>query len=66
MEDLALDSPRAIRFGNEFVKRRYLIVPFYERRYRSETFDGLAIQPPHGRRQARQPCLAGFGNTLTQ
>src|ERR1700731_4449995 len=46
-EYLALDFPRTIRFGNKFVKRGYLIVPFHQRRYRAEPSHGLAIEPPH-------------------
>src|SRR5260370_34471007 len=48
-EYLALDFPRAICFGNEFVERGYLIVPFHERRYRTEPSHCLAIEPPHRR-----------------
>src|SRR5260370_33507799 len=45
-EYLALDFPRTIRFGNEFVKRGYLSVPFHARRYRAEPSHGLALKRP--------------------
>ena len=46
-EHLIFDFARAICFGNEFFKRRYLVIPLDESRYSAKPSYGFPIEPPH-------------------